>query len=290
MTRSVFSAYALFLLWTAPLAAQPSPLAEDWDYAPAMLKVAAQFTGTPGVVLHMGDSITYASPYSQWARYGRGKTPADVALCKWMHTNERNDKDGWHLCTLDRAGDRSETAVNGIRADELLAGGKGGIKPLADLVQKYNPQVVVLMLGTNDATAEREVRAFKADMSRAADLILANGTVLILSTVPPHPQQNELVKKYNTALRALAQDKNLPLIDYWLEITRRRPSDWNGTLMAKDDIHPSPSQGDASPLSEPTEENLKNSGYLLRGFLSVRKIGEVKARVLDKLPKTEPKK
>ena len=34
--------------------------------------------------------------------------------------------------------------------------------------------------------------------------------------------------------------------------------------------------------SAPTEQNLSNSGYLLRGWLSVRKLAEVKERVLDK--------
>ncbi len=52
-------------------------LAEEHDYAPAMGQVAAHFKGQEGVVLHLGDSITYANPYSQWARSGRGKTPSE---------------------------------------------------------------------------------------------------------------------------------------------------------------------------------------------------------------------
>lgn len=290
MPRSLLVLWSLSLLGVSVLAAELAPLAEEWDYAPAMYKVAARYSGKPGVVLHIGDSITYASPYSQWARFGRGKTPADVALCKWMHTGEKNDQDGWHLCSVDRVGNRSETAVQGIRADEFLAGGRAGIPPLAELIQKYNPQLVVLMLGTNDASANRQIADYQADMTRAVDLILANGSIPMLSTLPPHPQQGELVKKYNAALRDLARSKQLPLIDYWLEITRRRPGDWNGTLLVKDDVHPTARQGESSPVSEPTEENLKNSGYLLRGWLSVRKIAEVKARVLDKLPKREEKK
>jgi hypothetical protein len=51
--------------------------------------------------------------------------------------------------------------------------------------------------------------------------------------------------------------------------------------MGKNDVHPTANQGGATPTSEPTEENLKNSGYLLRGWLSVKKIAEVKARVID---------
>ena len=120
------------------------------DYAEAMKKVAAKFTGKEGVVLHLGDSITYANPYGGWAKYGKGKTPVDVAALKWMHC------------------------------------------------------------GAND---------------------------------------------------------------------------WFGTLISNDGVHPTADQGGASVGSEPTEENLKNSGLLLRGVLSVRKIAEVKAKVVDAAPR-----
>ena len=77
------------------------------------------------------------------------------------------------------------------------------------------------------------------------------------------------------------REKKIPLIDYEKEILERQPENWNGTLLGKDDVHPSAGSGDAKPSSEPTEANLSKSGYLLRGWLSVRKIAEVKAAVLD---------
>src|SRR4029077_16217017 len=38
---------------------------------------------TTGLVLQVGDSITHANPYSQWPRYGSGKTSEDDAVCLW---------------------------------------------------------------------------------------------------------------------------------------------------------------------------------------------------------------
>ncbi len=73
----------------------------------------------------------------------------------------------------------------------------------------------------------------------------------------------------------------MPLIDYEAEILARRPKDWNGTLLGKNDVHPTAEHGKINAASAPTEENLRSSGYLLRGWLSVRKIAEVKQRVLD---------
>src|SRR5258706_10792456 len=97
------------------------------DYADAMKKVAAKFTGKEGVVIHLGDSITYANQYSGWARSGKGKTPQEEAACKWMHCGADNDTDGWFLARVDLPGNRSDTAVSGIRSNEYLAGGKSGI-------------------------------------------------------------------------------------------------------------------------------------------------------------------
>ena len=78
--------------------------------------------------------------------------------------------------------------------------------------------------------------------------------------------------------------RKLPLFDFEAEILARRPNDWDGTLLGKGDVHPTANQGSATPASEPTAENLRSSGYLLRGWLSVKKIGEVKAVVLDGQP------
>ena len=112
-------AFAMFLaaLFTSsPIAAEPTPLKQDWDYVPAMKKVARQFHGRPGVVLHVGDSITHANPYGQWARFGKGQSDSDKALLKWMHCGAEDDSDGWFLARFDHPdGGRSHTAAGGMR-------------------------------------------------------------------------------------------------------------------------------------------------------------------------------
>ncbi len=266
--------------------AQHLPVAESWDYVPSMKEVAARFQGKTGTVLHVGDSITYANPYGQWARFGKGQSNDDKAVLQWMHTGADNDTDGWYLARFDHpGGGRSYTACSGIRADEMLAGGKRGMPSLADLLVQYRPQMVVLMFGTNDASANRPVKTYRADMQKAVDTILGQGAICILSTIPPHPRHGELAGAYNKALREIARQKGLPLIDYEQEILRRRPKDFNGTLLGAGDVHPSANFRGTTPASAPTPENLRNSGYLLRGWLSVKKIGEVKRTVLDGLPR-----
>ena len=284
MSKWYASPLAFLLAWTAATAAE-KPLPQSWDYAAAMKKVAADFHGRPGVVLHVGDSITYANPYSQWALSGEGKTEEDKTALQWMHAGAGDDSDGWHLARFDHPdGGRSYTACGGIRIDEMLAGGKNKMPPLKDLLATYKPQAVVLMLGTNDASAGRAVADYKADMEKAVDLMLGEGTVCILSTIPPHPGKPDLAKSYNDELRKLAKSRGLPLIDFEREILTRRQDDWNGTLLGKNDVHPTAEQGGATAHSAPTADNLRNSGYLLRGWLSVEKIAEVKKTVFDVVP------
>lgn len=261
----------------------PLASAADPGYAEAMRKVAAKGMGKPGVVIHIGDSITYAAPYGAWARYGEGQTDADKAVLKWMHANAANDTDGWHLARTDhKAGGRSMTACSGIRADELRAGGKRGLPSFAKLLDEYKPQVVVLMIGTNDASAGRDKKAYLADVSAMVDSALDKGVVPVLTTIPPHPGKRDLATAYNDGLRAIAKDKSLPLVDFEKEILTRRKDDWNGALLAKDDVHPTVGIDKVTPAGKPTDENLSKSGYLLRCVLTVRTLAEVKAAVFDK--------
>ncbi|HEV3025903.1 MAG TPA: SGNH/GDSL hydrolase family protein, partial [Pirellulales bacterium] len=278
----MFPIAILTLTLTAEPAAATGPLPEAWDYADAMRAVAARFHGRPGVVLHVGDSITYSSPYGQWARAGKGKTPEDEAVLEWMHTARDDDSDGWWLARFDHPdGGRSHTACGGLRLGELLAGGKQGLPALSQLLDAYRLQVVVLMIGTGDVTAGRPLEMYRAELAQAVKACLDRGIVLVLSTIPPHPGRFELAQSFNAAIRELAEREKLPMIDFEREILIRRRDDWNGTLLNRDDVHPTAAVGDVKPTSEPTPENLRTCGYLLRGWLSVRKLAEVKRRVLD---------
>src|SRR5262245_50586718 len=92
------------------------PLAEAWDYAAPMKKIAAKFRGNEGVVIHVGGSMTIANPYGTWARSGKGKTPADTAILKWMHTDAKDKSDGWWLCRTELVMYRAYTAESGLKS------------------------------------------------------------------------------------------------------------------------------------------------------------------------------
>src|SRR5262249_32884505 len=121
---------------------------------------------------------------------------------------------------------------------------------------------------------------------------LDNGTVVILSTIPPRHGQLDKSRQFAGAVKALGKELNVPVVDYFAEVLKRRPDDWDGalpkfkdapggeyevpTLIARDGVHPS------NPKKYQTydEEGLKNNGYVLRNFLVLRAYDEVIGKVL----------
>jgi lysophospholipase L1-like esterase len=252
-------------------------VAEGYDYDAAMKKTAAKFKGTPGVFLHLGDSITYANPNTAWARGGSDQSAAVKDFLKWTHAGKKDDSDGWYLASVDVPGGRSHTAAGGVRADEFLKGGKGGLPALTDILKKYNPQLALYMLGTNDISAGRPTDKYIADVEKALDLLLDNGTVVILSTLPPYRGKGKQVDDFNAALRELAKKKQVPLLDLYAEMKARAGDDMEKAYLSDDGVH----LGAASSNGPANEENLKKCGYLLRCYLAVHKGMEVKAKVFD---------
>ena len=264
---------------TQPEIVRETPLAESWDYVPAMRKIAARFSGTEGVVLHVGGSMTIANPYTDWARNGKGKTPDDIAILKWMHSRSDDKTDGWWLCKTELVHYRAYTSESGLESPMLLAGGKLGLPPLQKLLADYKPRMVTLEVGIYDVEGKRPVEEYRRNMAAALDLILDCGAIPILTTIPPFKANLPLTQTYNQALRELCRERGTPLLDIEREILLRRPTDWYGTLVNR--IHLTARDGGGSSSAEPTPENLSKSGYLLRGYLTVQKIAEVKRRVLD---------
>jgi lysophospholipase L1-like esterase len=253
-------------------------ITEDWDWAAAMRAVAAQGRekNREGVVLSLGDSLTYANQSTRWARNPQGGTPEEKTLLAWSHAGRKDDFDGWHLASLDApGGGRSETAASGVRTDEYLRGGKAGLPPLKEIIAKYRPQVAFVLLGANDATKGRNPAEVAKDMATILDALLANGTIPVLQLAAPraNADKDDLTRQYNAEYLRLARERKIPVIDLYGEFVTRAPAGaWKTQLLNKDGIHFT-TEGAGGP---PTPENLANCGYLLRCWLAVTKLREIK--------------
>ena len=106
------------------------PVKETWDWPSAMKQVTAKFKGRAGMVVPMGDSLTYANQAGRWARYGKGKTADENAVSRWMNAHKNDKSNGWWLAANDQPRGRSWTAASGCTSAQYLKGGKGGLPAL----------------------------------------------------------------------------------------------------------------------------------------------------------------
>jgi hypothetical protein len=256
-------------------------------------------------ILGQGQSAADAQVIA-WARGG-----------SWGGTNfDATNKNGWFLATADTTPQRGMTASNGISAGELVSGCCNGgptmpsnINPvtskliLTDGAYPGNLQIdtiitafsdaqfAVIMLGAADPANPNNV----VELTALVDRLEAQHIVPILTTIPPRSDvvANSLNIQFNNAITTLAQTRGLALIDLYQEILLRRPgTTWLGTLIDADGVSLSASGGGFVSGSNPygaggdaatstTGDAVANVGYLLRSWLTVQKLKEVKQYVID---------
>lgn len=238
--------------------------------------------------------------------------------------NDASNKNGFYLAVANTAsGYRGMTASRGMTTREFINGdgNSGPAMPaesnpgtarslVSNAVYTGNlndetvasafsdAQSAVLMLGTNDIYAGETAAQFAAHLGALMDLLESKNIICVISTIPPiyDTALNNRVLDYNTQIRALAQNRSLALIDFHAEILARRPgTSWNGTLMVANDVHPSVSAGGYNASSDAyadggdsaahrTGNACSNVGYLLRSWLTVQKLKDVRDLVINAIP------
>jgi hypothetical protein len=239
------------------------------DWAAPMKEVHAKFAGKKGVLVKYGDSITFTRAFLCPLQWDAKNVPAELAdTLKWLKGYVQKECWNW------------EGAENGCNSGTTA---DWGLKGIDGWLKKHNPEVALIMWGTNETKQSVPKEKYKATMAAIVDKVLANGTVPVLYTIPPRASQggDEKVKKvvesYVEAVREIASEKKIPLIDFYQEILTRQPTDFGKTLMG-DELHPSYPEKHQNNFSE---ESLKLSGYTLRNFLTLKMLGEVRKYVLE---------
>ena len=266
-------------------AAKSEVVKETWDWASAMQEVTKKFKGSAGVVMQVGDSTTRNANAQAWGRAfahknaEAGHSDSDAKVLTWAHADADSEKNGWSLAGVDVNNDRTATAAKNLTTDGLLKGGPGELPPLKKLLETYKPQVVVLMVGLIDASKKVKPEEAAGNLGKAIDQVLETGAIPVLITLPPDKVCLDEVKAINAKYLALAAEKKIPIIDLYGEVMARQPGEkWVGTLTDKEGRKMSVELAGGPP----TEDNLKTGGYLLKSWLVVQKLKEVKAKAIDK--------
>lgn len=270
-----------------------------------MRKLHMSFKGTAGVLTQYGDSITVTQAFLEPHYYQKTVTAEKIApeVQKEMdvvtaHANRKLWKD-WK---------GSQWGCTGMKTSTWFLDIVDGCQ------ERMKPECCVILFGTNDWGGICPPD-YTENMAAAIRRIMRDGCVPMLTTVPPANGRDAFFGDYYAAHVFMANYLKVPMIDYFGETLKRRPTDWNGalpqfkenyaarkaakdpatapavisTIISTDGGHPSFPGKWAMDWSE---EGLSNSGYTLRNYMTLRMYSQVISKVfLDgkEEPATRPK-
>src|SRR5687768_13642457 len=248
--------------------AGPASKSAEPAWADPMRKVHAAHKGKDCYVAQLGDSITVSMAF--WS-------PLD-----WHDLDQHLPEKPEDGLPKRPEGKRWRDVIGGIRDKGPEHGSNGGwrtgnvLKVIDKVLADKQPAIAIVMIGTNDISANKVPANYRADLETIIRKCTAAGCVPILNTIPPRKATQKAAEEANEIIRDVAKQANVPLADYYAEILKRRPgTTWDGTLVSPDGVHPS-----AGKTQIMTEENLKESGYALRTWVNFLAVREVYFRVI----------
>src|SRR5205823_7593087 len=156
--------HVLNSLLVIPLVTCTIAPAGDPEWVAPMKKVRARFRGTPGTLALFGDSITVSMAF--WAPLGgepKGMSKEMEAAHKLVKGYMRPD--GWNKGRGAKYGNEGGMTVRWAHEN------------MATWLRELNPEVAVIMFGTNDLGALDE-KEYADKTAEVVDRCLKNGTVV----------------------------------------------------------------------------------------------------------------
>ncbi|MHC4643620.1 MAG: GDSL-type esterase/lipase family protein [Planctomycetota bacterium] len=245
---------------------------ENRYWVEAMAEVHEEFSGEKGTFAHFGDSITVTLAFWTPLLYSRKNAPEEMEQAYGL-VKQYLKKECWRDWKGPTFGNEGRMTIRWAHEN------------IDRWLTQLNPEVALIMFGTNDLGSV-DLEEYKKKTREVVQKCLNNGTVVILSTIPPRHGLAEKADLYADAVRTIARQMKVPLTDFHSEILERRPTDWDGalnkfaqykgydvpTLLARDGVHPSNPKKYSDDYSE---EGLKCCGYSLRNYLVLMKYTEV---------------
>jgi acyl-CoA thioesterase-1 len=132
------------------------------------------------------------------------------------------------------AGLSGKNVINQGRCDERSSGGVGRI---GGVLNQYKPGTIVILYGANDALDGRSTDAVINNLRAMCNAAIANQTIPLLGTCLPmyggRSAANSRVQSYNAAIRSLAKELGIRVVDFNKEFGSER------SLIQPDGVHPS---------------------------------------------------
>jgi len=176
---------------------------------------------------------------------------------------------------------KSLCATGGWPAFKALAGSPS---PLQQEVNAASPRFAVVMYGTNDI-GYKNITRYADNMLDITDGLIKEGVIPLLTTIPPRDDSasaNLEVPRYNAVVRAVAQARQVPLVDYHRELL---PMPKHG--LAGDGVHPNTYYSGGAKACVFSSKGL-TYGYNRRNLITLEGLHRAKAVVLDNKTAPDP--
>ena len=255
------------------LAVSPA-LAADPYWVDPMKAVHANFHGTRGTIARFGDSITYSGAFFKPLQYPfTNATTEEQAALDWLKAYLVPSCWTWQ----DDAVAYSNGCYSGTMSSWPLQVEQGPpANNITFWLNKLKPELAVIMWGTNDL-GPMDVTTYTNNMRQVLQACKNYGTIPLLTAIPPRRGYDTKSAQFAQAMRDLAVEQQVPLIDYNQEILTRQPTTWDGTLISSDGVHPSYNGATAQDFSQ---SSLNTNGYLLRNWMTLHALWDVHEYIL----------
>ena len=153
----------------------------------------------------------------------------------------------------------------------------GDPSPLEQEVEAIRPGWAVVMYGTNDINIVT-LEDYAENMLDLTDALLDRGVVPLLTTIMPRGDDRDAdaeVPDFNMALRAIAEARQVPLIDYHRELV-----DLPDQGLSADGIHPSVLRDPGARACVLNPEGLAY-GYNVRNLVTLEALDRVRRAVVE---------
>jgi hypothetical protein len=227
------------------------------------------------VFSRVGDSIT-ASPYFL-TPIGLGQY--DLGAYGYLsgvigYFSQANARAGNSFANPPLAAGAGWSAYNLLDPKSASKPACGFDAPLVCEYKLVKPSVTLIMVGSNDS-GSGSADQFAGTLRQIVQTSIDMGVIPVLSTIPPKridADQTARVKAFNDVIRAIAQQDDVPLWDYWA-VMETAPNEG----MSADGLHPSiPPDGATGRFST---ENLQY-GYTLRNLTALQTLNVLWRQVL----------
>lgn len=223
----------------------------DADVLDHLREVRARGRGAADAFVKVGDSITVSPAFLRCL----GSSPvADPAL---EETRTFFTRTSWERQSL--------ASTVGWRTSQPIAGNPS---PLDREIAAMRPSYAVVMLGTNDTYAG-SAPTFARNLRRVVDALEEEGVVPVLSTIPQRAgaTANAAVPAMNLAVRKVAAEARVPLVDYHLAL-----EEVPNHGLSRDGVHPFASGSGACDFSS---RGLRG-GYNVRNRVTLEALDRVR--------------